>query len=128
MKKEHPEKVPDNYSPDAHKLEYGSNVGAPAIVVPNTSLFKSERGVNASNFFKQKIEELNAEYQKLVQLANDTEIVYNSKYNFIPRVGQTYHLYEINDKLILSMIEPHEWDKKNIGSFKFTADNTWKRV
>lgn len=128
MPKERPDNVPDNYSENAHILPYGSNNSAPAIVLPDTALFKSERGANAGNYFTQKLDEINAEYQRLVDLANDTDIVYNSKYNFVPRVGQTYHLYNTGEHLILSMIAPWEWDTYEfVGSFRFTADNTWER-
>lgn len=129
MPKDRPDNVPDSYSENAHILPYGSNASAPAIVLPDTALFKSERGANAGNFFTQKLDEINSEYNRLVALANDTELVYNSKYNFVPRVGQTYHLYCTSpQEYILSMIEPESWDKfKHMGSFLFTADNTWER-
>lgn len=128
MPRERPDNVPDNYSENAHILPYGSNASAPAIVLPDTALFKSERGANAGNYFTQKLDEINAEYQRLVDLANDTDLVYNSKYNFVPRVGQTYHLYNTGEQLILSMIAPYEWDTYEfVSSFRFTADNTWER-
>lgn len=128
MPKDRPDNVPDNYSENAHILPYGSNNSAPAIVLPDTELFKTERGANAANYFSQRLTEINAEYRKLVELANDTEAVYNSKYNFVPRVGQTYHLYYTGEHCILSMIAPHEWDTYEfLGSYKFTADNTWEK-
>lgn len=128
MPKDRPDNVPDNYSENAHILPYGSNNSAPAIVLPDTELFKTERGANAGNYFTQKLDEINAEYQRLVDLANDTDVVYNSKYNFVPRVGQTYHLYNTGSELVLSMIEPWKWDTYEfVGSYKFTADNTWEK-
>ncbi|WP_341665930.1 DUF2452 domain-containing protein [Vibrio sp.] len=128
MPKDRPDNVPDSYSENAHILPYGSNNSAPAIVLPDTDLFKSERGANAGNYFTQKLDEINAEYQRLVDLANDTDIVYNSQYNFVPRVGQVYHLYNTGNSLVLSMIEPWKWNTYEfIGSFLFTADNTWER-
>ena len=128
MPKDRPDNVPDNYSENAHILPYGSNSSAPAIVLPDTALFKSERGANAGNFFTQKLEEINSEYNRLVALANDTELVYNSKYNFVPKVGQVYHLYNTGSDLVLSMIEPWKWDTYEfVGSFRFTADNTWEK-
>lgn len=128
MPKERPDNVPDNYSENAHILPYGSSLSAPSISLPDTALFKSERGANAGNYFTQKLDEINAEYQRLVNLANDTDIVYNSNYNFVPRVGQIYHLYDIKGQFSLSLISPHEWNKEHVGSFRFTADNTWERV
>lgn len=128
MPKERPDNVPDNYSENAHILPYGSNASAPAIVLPDTELFRSERGANAGNYFKQRLDEINEQYQRLVELANDTELVYNAKYNFVPRVGHTYHLYDTGENLILSMIEPELWGRfTHKGSYRFTADNTWER-
>lgn len=128
MPKQRPDNVPDNYSENAHILPYGSSVSAPAISLPDTDLFKSERGTNAANYFKSKLDEINQQFEELKRLAEDTDIVYNAKYNFVPKVGQIYHLYDINGELVLSLIEPNRWDKEHIGSFRFTADNTWERA
>lgn len=108
-------------------LAYGLTSGTPSISLPDTNLFKSERGAIASNFFKDKIDQLNNEYDRLITLAKYTDLVYNSKYNFIPTVGQVYHLYYTGEHFMLSMIEPERWDKYTfVASFKFTADNTWE--
>ena len=131
MVNKRPDNVPDNYSENAHILPYGSNVSAPSISLPDVPLFKTERGVNAANFFQQKIDEIQDQYNRLINLANDTELVYNSSYSFIPKVGSTYHLYDNNDNLFLSIISPDEWqgcEHRFVGSFLFTTDNTWQRV
>ena len=109
-------------------MPYGTNISAPAIVLPDTDLFKSERGSLARNYFEEKLQELNEEYDKLVKLAIDNDAIYNSEYKFVPRVGQVYHLYRVNNRLILSMIDPHQWDKEHVGSFLYTADSIWKKV
>ena len=108
---------------------YPTNVGAPAFTVPDVLQHKNERGVNATHYLETKFDQLKQEYFKLVNLAKDTELVYNAKYAFVPVVGKVYHLYVgYDDKLFLSIIEPERvsWDCK--GSFKFTADNTWERT
>jgi hypothetical protein len=108
-------------------LPYGVTSSAPAISLPDTDLFKSERGANAGAYFEDKVRELNAEYDRLLLLAKYTELVYNSQYNFIPKVGQVYHLYNTGTHHLLSMIEPERWDKHEfVASFRFTADNTWE--
>lgn len=110
-------------------LPYGLNSSVPAITLPDTDLFKSERGSLARNYFENRIELLNQEYKKLVELAQENEMIYRAKYNFVPRVGQTYHLYRIeSDAIILSLIEPEAWNKEHLGSYEFTADSIWKRV
>ena len=120
-------KKPDNVSDDAGILPYGSNVGAPSIVLPDTDLFKTERGGNASNYLNEKLEEIKHQYEELKKLAEDTSIVYNAHYNFIPKVGKVYHLYYTGEKYTLSLIE--NWDRfEFVGSFRFTSDNVWERV
>lgn len=109
-------------------LPYGISSNAPAITMPDTALFKSERGANAGAYFEDKVRQLNAEYDRLLLLAKYTELVYNSQYNFIPKVGHIYHLYcTSQQEYILSMIEPERWDKHLfVASFRFTSDNTWE--
>ena len=110
-------------------MQYPTNVGAPAFTVPAVLAHKQERGVTATHYFETKFEELREEYFKLVELANDTDLIYNAKYNFIPAVGNIYHLYSgIDGNLFLSIIEPSEWDMEHKGSFSYTTDNTWIRV
>jgi hypothetical protein len=122
-------KKPDNVVDNPASMPYPTNVGAPAFTVPDVLQHKNERGVNATHYLETKFDQLKQEYFKLVNLAKDTELVYNAKYAFVPVVGKVYHLYVgYDDKLFLSIIEPERvsWDCK--GSFKFTADNTWERT
>ena len=121
-------KKPDNVADNPNSLPYPTNVGAPAFTIPDVLKHKNERGVNATHLLETRFEDLKRQYFELVELANDTELVYNAKYAFIPVVGKTYHLYVgSDDKLFLSIIEPERvsWDCK--GSFKLTADSTWER-
>ena len=122
-------KKPDNVADNPNSLPYPTNVGAPAFTIPDVLKHKNERGVNATHLLETRFEDLKRQYFELVELANDTELVYNAKYAFIPVVGKTYHLYVgADEKLFLSIIEPERvtyWDCK--GSFKFTADSTWER-
>ena len=108
-------------------LPYGITSSAPVISLPDTDLFKSERGTNACNYFEEKLRQINAEYDRLVMLAKYTELVYNSRYNFVPKVGQVYHLYHTGDHYMLSLIESERWDKYTfVASFRFTSDNIWE--
>ena len=122
-------KKPDMVVDNPQSMKYPTNVGAPAFTVPDVLKHKNERGVNATHHLETRFDDLKRKYFELVELANDTELVYNAKYSFIPVVGKTYHLYVgSDDKLFLSIIEPERvtWDCK--GSFKFTADSTWERI
>lgn len=121
-------KKPDMVVEQPQIMEYPTNVGAPAFFVPDVLKHKNEKGVNALHYFDAKFEELKNEYYELIKLANDTEKVYNAKYNLVPVVGRVYHLYESADKsFFLSIIGPNEWGMKHEGSFKFTSDNTWEK-
>lgn len=109
-------------------LPYGLNSNVPKITLPDTELFKSERGSMARNYFENRVKQLNEEYEKLMTLAQENDLVYKAQYRFEPRVGIVYHLYQNKDNYILSIIEPHQWDMEHVGSYEFTADSIWKRV
>ncbi|MDB3966413.1 DUF2452 domain-containing protein [Porticoccaceae bacterium] len=109
-------------------LPYGISSSAPAITLPDTALFLSERGSLTKNYFENAVDLLNREYDVIRRLAELNELVYSASYNFVPRVGQRYHLYKKADgKYLLSMIEnwaAHEF----VVSLEFTADSVWKDV
>ena len=124
-KKKKPDMVVDN----PESMLYPTNVGAPSFIIPDVISHKDTRSKHASDYFKSKLEQIKEEYLGLVELANDTELVYNAKYNFIPTVGNTYYLYVGSDSQnFLSIIEPHEWSMKFIAAYKFTIDNTWEKI
>ena len=107
-------------------LSYGTHPAAPKIEVPAVSDFKSDRTLQAHNYFESAASELNEKYQQLVQLANDSKMVYDARYNFIPKVGKDYYLYWTGKDNILTIID--NWSKyEYIGTFVLTTDNVWKR-
>lgn len=109
-------------------LPYGTTSSAPSIVLPDTDLFLSERGSLTRNYFENAVELLNREYEAIKNLAALNELAYSASYNFVPRVGQQYHLYRKSDgQYLLSMIEnwsAHEF----VASLEYTADSVWKEV
>lgn len=109
-------------------LPYGTTSSAPSIVLPDTALFLSERGSLTKNYFENAVELLNREYDAIRRLADLNELAYSSSYNFVPRVGQHYHLYRKSDgTYLLSMIEnwtAHEF----VVSLEYTADSVWKDI
>jgi hypothetical protein len=108
-------------------LPYGITPQSPVITLPDTISFKADRTREASNYFESAIEQLNEQYSQLVSLASDSEMVYNARYNFVPKVGFTYHLYNTGVDYVLTLID--RWDKyEYVGSFTLTNDNVWKRV
>ena len=109
-------------------LPYGTSSSAPAITLPDTALFLSERGSLTKNYFENAVDLLNREYEAIRRLAELNELVYSASYNFVPLVGQRYHLYQKADcEYLLSMIEnwaAHEF----VVSLEYTADSVWKDV
>jgi len=109
-------------------LPYGIVPSAPQIELPKVQEFKDDRGRNAEKYFQSEIDQLNDKYQRLVKLANDTQMVYNAHYNFVPKVGTTYYLYWTGSDYLLSIIENWKWDKHEfVGAYQLTSDNVWVR-
>jgi len=120
---------PDNVSDSPGLLPYASNVGAPAIRIENIQTWKETRVQNVNKQFEDKFISLKEEYEKLVDEYKWNELVYMSNFNFEPVIGKTYHLYySKNETIFLSLIEPSEWEKEHIGSFKYNHDNKWEKV
>lgn len=107
-------------------LTYGTRPSAPPIELPKVQEFKDDRGRDAEKYFQSEISQLNEKYQKLVSLANDTQMVYNARYNFVPKVGTTYFLYWTGRYYLLSIIENWKWNKFDfVGSYELTSDKIW---
>jgi hypothetical protein len=122
-------KRPDNFSKDANILPYASNISAPPITLPDVSGFRQTYSHKASSTLSARYEELKREYEKLMALAEDNNKIYNAKYNFIPVVGQIYHLYNTGNEYLLSMIEPSRWKLYEFtGSYRHTTDSVWERI
>jgi hypothetical protein len=120
---------PDNVSDSPGLLPYASNVGAPAIRIENIQSWKETRVQNVNKQFEDKFISLKEEYEKLVDEYKWNELVYMSNFNFEPVIGKTYHLYySKNETIFLSLIEPSEWKKEHIGSFKYNHDNKWVKI
>lgn len=122
-------KKPDNVSDNPGLLPYGSNVGAPSIHITNIDHWKEPRVISVNQQFEDKFIELKKEYDRLIEEYRWNDLVYKSKFSFEPVIGKIYHLYYSNDHTIfLSLIEPQEWKKEHIGSFKYNHDNKWIKI
>ena len=117
----------DGYN--AALLPYATNVGAPAIVKEDINGWK-QRGVNRVNHqLKAKFEELRAEYQQMIEELQWNELVYSSKFSFEPVIGEEYHLYIGDDgNVFLSLIEPNQWKRECIGSFRLNSEQKWMKI
>lgn len=125
-------KKPDNivYSENegynAALLPYSTSVGAPVIKIDDVVSWKSSGIRNVNKEFENKFDELRVAYEKLMQEYEWNEIIYGAKYSFEPVIGDIYHLYRGADGLyFLSLIDPSQWNKEFIGSFKLNSSKKW---
>jgi hypothetical protein len=120
---------PDNVADNPGLLPYGSNVGAPSIKVDNIESWKNSKVIKVNKEFNNRYESLKKQYDELLEEFKWNEIVYNSKFNFEPVVGETYHLYYgQNGSTFLSLIEPNQWSREHTGSFTLNYDNKWIKL
>jgi len=114
---------------DAALKPYGTNVGAPAIQMSNTAVWKNRNIHKANKIIETKYLELKAEYDKMMAEYEYNNLIYNSRFSFEPLIGETYHLYkDKKEQTFLSLIAPHECDFNFLGSFRLTANHTWKKI
>ena len=108
---------------DAFKKPYPTSLSSPNFEKMSIKKFPNE----AISIFKTKFKEINNEYQELLDNVKNNELIYNSIYNFKPIAGQQYYLYANDNYNFLSIIMPHEWKQKFIGSFTLMSNNLWKK-
>lgn len=110
-------------------LPYPHHVGSALIKPENTSGFIS-RGINKVNReMKDRVQKLKEEYETILEELKWNEIVYKSEINFEPLIGEVYHLYKKKDGgNFLSLIDPSQWDKELIGSFKLNSELKWEKL
>lgn len=111
---------------DASLKPYATNVGAPLITVADTMAWKNRNIHKVNKQINAKYLELKAEYDAMMEQFEYNNLVYSSKFNFEPLVGETYHLYrDKNQNSFLSVIAPHECNFDFVGSFRLNADQMW---
>ena len=131
MKKKYPDNIvyDEKEGFNANILPYGSNVGAPAIKVEDIAVWKGVSVNKVNKQFSAKFNELKEEYRKLVEEYQWNDLVYKSKFNFEPVIGESYHLYVgDNGESFLSLIEPTMWDREHIGSFTLNSERKWIKI
>lgn len=114
---------------DAGLKAYGTNVGAPAIQVISTVLWKNSHIQKVNSQFRTRYDELKASYEAMMQQLEYNNMIYNAKFNFEPIVGKTYHLYKDKDEHpFLSIIPPQECNFNFLDSFRLNAEMIWERI
>jgi hypothetical protein len=132
-------KKPDNVVWDeekekyyAHLLPYPSNVGAPVFFKDDTSIFEFKGRNDLKKVFEDRYKDIYDQYNSLVEDVKLNNLVYSSKYNFIPVVGHVYYLYiNRNEEYILSLISPDEWNNNKLNflhKVKLNNKSQWELI
>lgn len=83
---------------------------------------------------RKQIELLALQAQEIQMRKELSMIIYNARLSFTPVIGNTYYLYEREDKShFVSMISPKEWGKSGpfkrlVAQVKLLADHTWVEI
>lgn len=131
MKKD--KKLPDNivYNENTQKFDanikhYPTTVGGQKFEVLQVD--KSD-ALKADKYFNKRLGELKEEWDKLVGEYESTKLIYETTYTFQPILGEVYHIYRSKDgKSFLSLINPNEWNREHLGSYKLNTNGTWKKI
>lgn len=123
-------KLPDSYVPDRRLKSYPTELGSQRFSPDDITLFKIEKTNKLKHHYTSKFEEIQKEYQKLMNEISTNERLYLAKHNFEPIPGQTYYLYGKETEEFLSIISPEEWKNRYhfIGKFQFLSDGRWIEI
>ena len=110
-------------------MAYGTNISAPAIEVQNMQTWKKTSVHKFNKSFQNKVGLIKDQYSELVKEFKENEKLYSAKISFEPVIGETYHLYNNqNGESFISLIDPNDWNKEYLGSYKLNHDHCWERI
>lgn len=107
-------------------LPYPASRLAPKIVPQDLTSFKTRGVGRVERELEQELIELRERYLGVIDAFNWNKLIYESHFGFEPVIGEVYHLYEVEGRHQLSMIEPEEWHQRWLGSFRLNADGRWQ--
>ena len=114
---------------DAALKPYGTSASSPVIKPLNTATWRNDGVQRVNKQFKSKFDEVRKEYEELMQKFQYNDLVYNSKFNFEPNIGEEYHLYNNRKKeSFLSIIAPEQCNFHHLGSFRLNTDKMWEKL
>jgi hypothetical protein len=123
--------VPHNGADPAARANFlaypTSRLGA-KIVPQDLTSFKSRGIGKVERELQQELVELRERYLAVIDSFNWNKLIYEAHYRFEPTIGETYHLYDVEGEHTLSMIGPHEWNQRWVGSFRLNSDARWEPV
>ncbi len=106
-------------------LPYPASRLAPKIVPQDLTNFKTRGVGKVERDLQHELIELREKYLSVIDSFNWNKLIYEANIGFEPVTGEVYHLYEINSKHVLSMVEPKQWSRRWLGSFRLNADGRW---
>jgi hypothetical protein len=114
---------------DAAIKPYGTSASSPVIKPLNTATWRNDGVQRVNKQFKSKFDEVRKEYEELMQKFQYNDLVYNSKFNFEPNIGEVYHLYNSKKEVaFLSIIAPEQCSFQYLGSFRLNTDKMWEKL
>ena len=114
---------------DAALKPYGTSASSPVIKPLNTATWRNDGVQRVNKQFKSKFDEVRKEYEELMQKFQYNDLVYNSKFNFEPNIGEVYHLYNNRkEESFLSIIAPEQCNFHHLGSFRLNTDKMWEKL
>ena len=114
---------------DAALKPYGTSASSPVIKPLNTATWRNDGVQRVNKQFKSKFDEVRKEYEELMLKFQYNDLVYNSKFNFEPNIGEVYHLYNNRkEESFLSIIAPEQCSFHHLGSFRLNTDKMWEKL
>ena len=129
-------KKPDNVVFDeelqtynAKSLPYATDISAPKIELTDISHWKNNTVTKVNHQLGARFNELQLEYQKLMEQYEFNKLIYAAKFSFEPVIGKVYHLYKrTNGSTFLSLLNPQECAFNYLKSFRLNTDQIWEVV
>ncbi|MDF1673725.1 MAG: DUF2452 domain-containing protein [Vicingaceae bacterium] len=115
---------------NGHSLPYSSNISAPKITTGSVSNWQNSSISKFNHVFSDKVEGIKKQYSELIEEFETNDLLYKTKMNFEPIIGEVYHLYSDGSEKgsFLSIIPPANWDKEFLGSYKLSHDKVWQKL
>ena len=114
---------------NAKILPYGTSQTAPKIEIEDITHWKNNTVSKVNSQLGARFQEIQNEYQKLMQQYEYNKLIYEAKFSFEPVIGKTYHLYKKADEsTFLSILAPNECNFQFLKSFRLNADQIWEAV
>ncbi|MDP0489455.1 MAG: DUF2452 domain-containing protein [Verrucomicrobiota bacterium JB023] len=109
-------------------LPYPTSTLSPSIVPNDLTSFKSRGVSQIQRDLYQKLTEIREEYIEAITHFNWNKLAYEAEIGFEPVVGQVYYLYRSNERNMLSMIEPGQWNKQHLATLRLNWDRQFELV